>query len=170
MTRNGLANETVRGCCTHLTPLSFLTCFTGRQKGGSCCGSAVAAAIYVNSVRKGAMEVNLPTCALDAQQAYVGAMLLPHGERLENAEEPMVELPYALFDAQDELMQQILAKGAPEVSGRGGKIALLGGIQINTPEGISDYFLPLKFDLYNTKGHVVDDLLWEAPTKRKTAA
>jgi hypothetical protein len=97
-------------------------------------------------------------------------MLLPHGERLENAEEPMVELPYALFDAQDELMQQILAKGAPEVSGRGGKIALLGGIQINTPEGISDYFLPLKFDLYNTKGHVVDDLLWEAPTKRKTAA
>lgn len=132
----------------------------GRSKGGSCCGSGVAAAIYVNGVRKGAIEAEAPTDPLDAQQAYVGSMLLPHGERLEKAEEPMVELPYALFDAQDKLMQEILASGAPEVAGRGGKIAVLGGIQINTPEGISDYFLPLKFDLYNTKGHVIDDLLW----------
>lgn len=139
----------------------------GRQKGGSCCGSGVAAAIYVNSVRKGAVEASAPTDPLDAQQAYVGQMLLPYGERLEKAEEPMVELPYALFDAQDKLMMEIIAQGATEVSGRGGKIALLGGIQINTPDGLSDYFLPLKFDLYNTKGHVIDDLLWESKNSGK---
>jgi hypothetical protein len=138
----------------------------GRQKAGSCCGSGVAAAIYVNSVRKGAVAAETPIDPLDAQQAYVGAMLLPHGERLEKADEPMVELPYAMFDAQDELMMKILEKGAAQVSGRGGKIALLGGIQINTPDGLSDYFLPLKFDLYNTKGHVIDDLMWESSKKK----
>jgi hypothetical protein len=39
----------------------------------------------------------------------------------------MAELPFAMFDAQDDLMQQIIAKGC---SGRWrGKIALLGGIR-----------------------------------------
>jgi hypothetical protein len=31
----------------------------------------------------------------------------------------MVELPYALFDAQDELMMQILKRGAAQVSDGG---------------------------------------------------
>jgi len=30
-----------------------------------------------------------------------------------------------------------------------GKIAVLGGIQINTPPSFSDYYLPLSFDLYD---------------------
>jgi hypothetical protein len=40
-----------------------------------------------------------------------------------------------------------------------GNIALLGGIQINTPEGISDYFLPLTFELRNSNGKVIEDLM-----------
>jgi hypothetical protein len=69
-----------------------------------------------------------------------------------------VELPYALFDAQDELMQKIVAKGCSNVAGNG-KIALLGGIQINTPEGMADYFLPLRFDIRDNRGVVFDDFM-----------
>jgi hypothetical protein len=130
----------------------------GRNKGGSCCGSAVAAAMYVNSVMKGGEKAKMPTDALDAQQVYVGAALLPHGERLEEANEPMAELPHAMFEAQDELMQKIIARGCQEVAGRG-KIAVLGGIQINTPDGLSDYFLPLRFELLNNKGIMIEDLM-----------
>jgi Limiting CO2-inducible proteins B/C beta carbonyic anhydrases len=138
----------------------------GRKKGGSCCGSAVAAAMYVNSVMKGGDKAKLPCEPLDAQQAYVGDMLLPFGERLEQAKEPMVELPHALFEAQDQLMQTIIRKGCREVAGRG-KIAVLGGIQINTPDRVSDYFLPLRFELLNNKGIVIEDLMLETSNNRK---
>jgi hypothetical protein len=66
-----------------------------------------------------------------------------------------MELPFAMFDAQDDLMQQIIAKGCSQVAGQG-KIALLGGIQINTPSGVPDYFLPLRFDLLNNSGELLD--------------
>jgi hypothetical protein len=138
----------------------------GRKKGGSCCGSAVAAAMYVNSVMKGGDKACLPCEPLDAQQAYVGDMLLPFGERLEHAREPMVELPHALFEAQDRLMKTIVHKACKEVAGRG-KIALLGGIQINTPDRVSDYFMPLRFELLNNRGVVIEDLMLETPNNRK---
>jgi hypothetical protein len=33
-------------------------------------------------------------------------------------------------------------------------------IQINTPADSQATFFLSKFDLYNTKGHVIDDLMW----------
>ena len=136
----------------------------GRAKGGACCGSAAAA---LGKIRKGAMvpaDASAPppppaTDNLDAQQAYVNAQLAPFGPRLLNADDRNVELPFALYEAQKQMMDSIVAKGASALEGDG-NIALLGGIQINTPEGISDYFLPLSFELRNKEGQVVDDLLW----------
>ena len=130
----------------------------GRENGGSCCGSAVAASGYVASVLSGEAEkAAIPDDPIHAQQAYVGDMLLPYAERLEAAEEKMVELPYALYDAQSDMVERIVSASAGGVAD--GNIAVLGGIQINTPEGFSDYFLPLSFELYNNKGELVDDLL-----------
>ena len=136
---------------------------------GACCGSATAAYGYCQMVLNGECKerkVN-PDDFVDAQQVMVGnALLLRHGQRLKDAPVPEVELPYALFDCQDDLMQRIVAKGCGEVAtdtatpeGTGGKIALLGGIQINTPNGMSEYFLPQKFVLLNNKGELVADLL-----------
>jgi hypothetical protein len=128
----------------------------GRMKGGACCGSAIAACGYVNNVMNGKIKAGGPPSGpLDAQQTFVGNMLLPHGQRLQAAADPMAELPFAMFDAQDDLMQQIVAKGCSQVAGKG-KIALLGGIQINTPSGVPDYFLPLRFDLLNNSGELLD--------------
>ena len=107
----------------------------GRIKGGACCGSAVAAASYVKGVLEdGKEQATAPDEPFDAQQTFVGNMLLPHGTRLLLAEEANAELPYAMYDAQTELIEKIVDKGCAHVAGDG-KIALLGGIQINTPPG-----------------------------------
>jgi hypothetical protein len=100
----------------------------GRAKGGACCGSAAAA---LGKIRKGQMIPmkeggQLPaTDSLDAQQAYVDAKLAPYADRLLNADDRNVELPYALYDAQKEMMSDIVAKGCSSIEGEG-KIALLG--------------------------------------------
>lgn len=133
----------------------------GRAASGTCCGSAAAAAGYVKSVcESNAKEAGPPTDPIDAQQSFVGNMLLPQGERLVGAEDPDVELPLALFDVQNEFMNNIVQKGCGEVAGNG-KIALLGGIQINTPAGTSEYFLPKVFVVLNNKGEQVADLIKE---------
>lgn len=135
----------------------------GRAKGGACCGSAAAA---LGNVRKGAMvpkagEAGSPpmTDSLDAQQAYVNAQLQPYGGRLLTAADQNIELPYALYDAQKQMMDGIVASGASAMEGNG-YIAMLGGIQINTPDGTSDYFLPLTFDLKNSQGKLVKSIMW----------
>jgi hypothetical protein len=105
-------------------------------------------------------EPNIPTTDnLDAQQAYVDSQLAPYAQRLLAADDRNVELPYTLYEAQKAMMDLIVAKGAGAMEGNG-NIALLGGIQINTPEGVSDYFLPLTFELRNNNGKFVENLMW----------
>jgi len=131
----------------------------GRSGNGACCGSAAAACGYVLSVQKGeCAKVSMPSSPLDAQQFFVGNMLLPQAERIANSDDTEVELPLALFDVQDEYMKEIVSKGCGEVAGDG-KIALLGGIQINTPQGTGEYFLPKVFEIRNNKGEKIADLM-----------
>jgi hypothetical protein len=130
----------------------------GRANGGACCGSAVAASGYVASVLSGDTEkAKPPADALDAQQSFVGSLLLPHAARLDKASDKMVELPYALYDAQKEMMTDVVTSAAGAVAGSG-KIAVMGGIQINTPPGQSDYYLPLSFEVYDNTGTKIEDL------------
>lgn len=133
----------------------------GRKDSSSCCGSAAAAAAYVASVRAGAVEACMPTDCIDIQQYFVGKMLLQHGERLATSRDADVELPYALFDEQVKLMHSIVAEGCVEV-GINEKIILLGGIQINTPEGCPEFFLPLSFEIRDHLGRMCKDLLMDS--------
>jgi Limiting CO2-inducible proteins B/C beta carbonyic anhydrases len=83
-------------------------------------------------------------------------LILPHGKRLTDAANRMIELPYALYDSQDMLVRDIVVTGSKGIK-KG--LALLGGIQINTGPDTLDYFHPLRFDYMNNKGEVVEDLL-----------
>lgn len=122
-----------------------------------CCGSAIAANNYVQSITDGSAKINIRIQEFtDFQQGAVQELILPHGKRLKDAEDRMIELPYALFDSQDMLIGEIVQKGCKGVK-RG--IALLGGVQINTGPATQDYFVPLKFVLINNEGEVVDDML-----------
>lgn len=137
----------------------------GRVSGGACCGSACAACNYVLDVHCGVCQAQNTTIAnpqdvVDAQQAMVGNLLLPYAQALNDAEETMVELPMSLYKAQKEMMSDIISAAAPAVADPG-KIALVGGVQINTPPGESDYFMPLQFELFDNKGVKQDDLMWD---------
>jgi len=133
----------------------------------SCCGSADAAACYVASVRNGADEMVMPDQCIDIQQHFVGQMLLPHGERLEKAANFRKELAMALYDENHKMMTSIVRKACGEVHGNG-KITLLGGIQINTPKGYSDEFMPLNFELRDNTGAVLQDLMSEIQSKKSS--
>jgi Limiting CO2-inducible proteins B/C beta carbonyic anhydrases len=135
----------------------------GRAAPGGCCGSALAAHGHVCAVHKGeakAVDESVLAVPEEHQQALVGKMLMPYAERLVKSPEPMVELPLALYDAQKKMMDSIVAAGCQEVAGEG-KIALLGGVQINTPEAESDYFLPLNFEIRSNKNDAIKDLMWK---------
>jgi hypothetical protein len=123
----------------------------------SCCGSAIAASNYVKGITDGGMavKVNLQSFT-DFQQGAVQELILPHGQRLSKAENRMVELPLALYESQNLLLDDIITKGSTGIK-RG--LARLGGIQINTGPNTLDYFLPLRFDYINFKGQVVADML-----------
>jgi hypothetical protein len=132
----------------------------GRAAAGASCGSACAAAGHVACALAGEVAPQeISTNVVDAQQTFVNHLLLPYAERLDAAEDSMAELPLALYDAQKKIMDQIVAGGCQEVGGTG-KIALLGGVQINTPEGESDYFLPLSFEVKSNSNEPVADLMW----------
>ena len=57
----------------------------------------------------------------------------------------------------DRLMKKIVGQSASAVAGKG-KIAVLGGVQVNTPPGFTDYYLPISFDMYDNKGNFVEKI------------
>jgi hypothetical protein len=130
----------------------------GRAHGGACCGSACAACAYVKAVAEGGEIAAMPEEATDAQQYFVGKMLLPFSDKLTAADETMVELPYSVFAAQDKMINDIVGAASGAVGGEG-KIGLVGGIQINTPEGLSDYFLPMRMEVRSNSNEVLADLM-----------
>uniref|UniRef100_A0A7S0GAM2 Limiting CO2-inducible protein B/C beta carbonyic anhydrase domain-containing protein n=1 Tax=Proboscia inermis TaxID=420281 RepID=A0A7S0GAM2_9STRA len=122
-----------------------------------CCGSAMKASDYVKGITDGGAQITTKIQEFtDFQQGAVQELILPHGKRLSDAENRMVELPYALYESQNMLMSRIVKKGSTGIK-RG--LALLGGVQINTGPDTLDYFVPLRFVFMNYRGFVLDDML-----------
>lgn len=134
----------------------------GHHGSGACCDTAMGARSYVEAVRAGkTIHSPDPSDPIDAQQVFVNSALLQHAERLEQAEDPDVEVVHALFDCIDNLMGRIEKKccsGHSDIAD-GTLVAYLGGIQVNTATGTPEYFLPKKFELKNSKGELVCNLL-----------
>mmetsp|Transcript_7685 Transcript_7685/g.14498 ORF Transcript_7685/g.14498 Transcript_7685/m.14498 type:complete len:339 (-) Transcript_7685:130-1146(-) len=123
----------------------------------TCCGSAVAASNYLKGITDGGAVITTKLQEFsDFQQGAVQELILPHGKRLAEAKDRMIELPYALYDSQDMLMRDIVTKGSNGIK-RG--LALLGGIQINTGPNTLDYFVPMRFDYMNYRGDVAEEML-----------
>ena len=123
----------------------------------SCCGSAIAASNYLKGITDGTSTINPRIQNFsDFQQGAVQELILPFGKRLSNAEDRMKELPYALYDSQEVLVNDIINTGKKSIK-KG--LAVLGGIQINTSPDTPDYFHPLRFDYYDEKGDLVENML-----------
>ena len=123
----------------------------------TCCDSAVAASNYVQSITDGGATItsNIQNFA-DFQQGVVQELILPHGKRLHDADNRMIELPYAFYDTQEILVNDIVHAGSGGIK-KG--LAMLGGIQINTAPGKWDYFHPLRFDYLEDNGKKKTNLL-----------
>lgn len=117
-----------------------------------CCNSAIASLNYLVGASSGAD----PADFTDIQQGAVQNLMQPMGGQLQESEFPLRDLPYALYETQDNLIREIVLAGA---GGTKRGIALLGGIQINTAPGLPDYFHPLRFDFMNSNGEIVEDML-----------
>ena len=128
------------------------------------CHSAEKAASYIESVRNGGAEMKLEDCmedglCVDVEQYFLQNTLMPFGDRLAAAKGDATELPMVLYDAQADMMDELVTEGCKkhEIEGF---VCLLGGVQINTPSGVADYFLPMRFELRDKKGQLVKDLMW----------
>lgn len=142
---------------------------------GSCCATAAAAAMYAKMVKSGERQPH-KTCVsadgsddvddliLDIQHKYVENQVLKYVDRLEAAADEAIELPNILYDSQNELMNKLLAKTLSQLPSSNTKIAVIGGIQVNTPDGTGEYFVPKRFDLIDSTGKVIEDMLQELHT------
>ena len=125
----------------------------------TCCASAVAASNYVKKITDGMLPITTQIQQFtDFQQGAVQELILPHGKRLSDADDRMVELPYALYESQDMLMGEIVKRGSAGITDKRG-VALLGGIQINTGPDTLDYFVPLRFNFLSNSGEDVQCML-----------
>eukprot|EP00621_Florenciella_sp_RCC1693_P005736 CAMPEP_0182526812 /NCGR_PEP_ID=MMETSP1323-20130603/3460_1 /TAXON_ID=236787 /ORGANISM="Florenciella parvula, Strain RCC1693" /LENGTH=332 /DNA_ID=CAMNT_0024735731 /DNA_START=28 /DNA_END=1026 /DNA_ORIENTATION=+ len=142
----------------------------GMPASGACCGSACAALNFCKEqLEKDQAEQFTPQVDfLDAQQAWVGQALLPHGKEVVDASNPMAQLPRALYTAQKEAMHKIITAAAPGNVPENTPLVLVGGIQINTPTGTPDFFLPLQCELRSPAGEVQADLLAELMDQNDT--
>eukprot|EP00977_Amphora_coffeiformis_P000996 scaffold212_cov173-Amphora_coffeaeformis.AAC.22 len=117
---------------------------TGIEQAESCCASAIAACQHHLN---GPGADSSTSDFTDFQQGAVRQLVAPHMERLRQSENAMLELPYTLFETQDQLLAELVQEG---FGGIKNSLILLGGITINTAPQATDYFLPLRFD-YLTK-------------------
>ena len=89
----------------------------------NCCGSAIAASNYLKGITHGGADINMKLQQFsDFQQGAVQELILPFGKRLSDAEKDgeegrMRELPYALYDSQEKLVQSIVTKGKGGIKG-----------------------------------------------------
>lgn len=126
-----------------------------------CCGPSQTALEYCRRVKTGERnDIENPRDIIESQQTWVCKEMLSLVDRIDSAENPDIELPLALFDSQEKIMRRIVEKAGPELHSAS-RIALLGGITINTPEGIPEYFVPKKFAIVDNTGKLVVDLLEE---------
>jgi len=104
----------------------------------SCCGSAIAASMYLQAITDGTAGINPRIQSFsDFQQGAVQELILPFGQRLARADNCMRELPYTLYNSREVMVNDIINSGKSNIK-KG--LAVLGGIQINTSPDTFDYF------------------------------
>jgi hypothetical protein len=108
----------------------------GQDQVSSACGAFVGA--YAQTAKWGGVE---EMDGLDMQQQFIRNNLGPVRSEIAEAKNPMAELAYKAFNIVDKQMLSIVDLECCD------KLVLLGGIQVNTPEGFPDHFAPMRFEV-----------------------
>jgi len=115
----------------------------GQANESTACGALVAA---YNSCCKGEHE----DCDLDMQQSWLRRHLAAHTEDISKAPEPLAALAVCSYELVHQKLMSIVNTNF------GGRLILLGGIQINTSEGTEDHFCPFNFEILSSGKEPVD--------------
>ncbi|GMI01751.1 hypothetical protein TrVE_jg7193 [Triparma verrucosa] len=134
-----------------------------------CCGSAIAAmnsitAEHEESQRPGWFKRNPPLPPIiDMQQNHVQ-------EQIKGQFDPEVglshdSLPSVAFSAITPDVDYLLGTGSDDethkLEGKASTLVVIGGILVNTAPGMEDYFVPMRFELFDEGGKLKTNLLGE---------
>ena len=130
----------------------------GMSKESTSCGSLCGAYAFLKEKWDTNEPVQLSYDQLDPQQWYVTKRLHACRNAIEWSDNPIRTVVEAAFGSIDEEIQAIFADDRTHYSGN---IALIGGIQINTPVGEEDYFLPKRIEYFEIEGRNKTNLMKE---------
>eukprot|EP00929_Paragymnodinium_shiwhaense_P073154 TRINITY_DN371_c0_g1_i3.p1 TRINITY_DN371_c0_g1~~TRINITY_DN371_c0_g1_i3.p1 ORF type:complete len:317 (-),score=76.83 TRINITY_DN371_c0_g1_i3:243-1193(-) len=122
----------------------------GQNKDTTACGALMA--VYNNCLKGATIDAYSPA---DLQARLIHQELCPRVDEISKAANPEAMLPRVAYDVvhkQIEGMTKDLDLGT-------GSLVLLGGIMINTPLSMQDYFLPIHFSIRRGKSKQAASLL-----------
>ena len=125
----------------------FLRC--GMTHETTSCGSAIAAYFALQSGKP-----VFPDVDSDSQQYAVMKLIERSQERINGSNNPLIEISQVVYEQMDRELREVIIPGTYD-----GNIALLGGIQINTPLAQPDYILVQRFEIINPAKDYREDLL-----------
>jgi hypothetical protein len=125
----------------------------GQTHGSRACGAAIGA--YLANIDNPDKGQHFENGYLDHQMDCIKHLISPHCKGIKNSKNEMATLAYRMYEIHRDFLDQILHyKWMHPTS----KLAILGGIQINTDGQKNDQFLPLSFEVRCKGGNNVIDM------------
>lgn len=128
---------------------------------GHACGAAIGALNYCTACKPIPDAAALGAAPLDYQMNFIISKLSEHVEAivsLESGDDQQAALVHRMYLICKEFLDGIVDVNITDLHGNPVKIAILGGIQINMPRPMADFFQPLLFEI-REKGKPNLDLL-----------
>eukprot|EP00933_Yihiella_yeosuensis_P043455 TRINITY_DN3824_c0_g1_i1.p1 TRINITY_DN3824_c0_g1~~TRINITY_DN3824_c0_g1_i1.p1 ORF type:complete len:369 (-),score=62.48 TRINITY_DN3824_c0_g1_i1:202-1221(-) len=117
----------------------------GQHGDSSACGAALAALGACNAGHE------IRDDPYDYQQSYITRRVKERMDEINASDCPNATLTHVLFDVQVDFLRKMV-RAARKNEKVLHQIAVLGGIQINTPDPEPDLFLPLMFEVHTPTG------------------
>jgi len=125
----------------------------GQCGDSSACGAALAALSACNAGNP------IRDDPYDYQQSYITQRVAERKNEINAATCPVTALTHTLYDVQVEFLKKMISAHRAKAK-KFHEIAVLGGIQINTPDAEPDLFLPLMFEIH-TPGVKAASIGWD---------
>lgn len=122
----------------------------GQLKESGACGAVLGA---YGQCKDGNCNQNHDDLEFDMQQAYIRNKLAPHIQRIQQEPVPLSALTQQAYKMVEESVVNIVDNDFGS-----GNLVLIGGIQINMPDGLEDHFQPKMFKVMR-KGKPTVDLM-----------
>ncbi|CAM9854428.1 unnamed protein product, partial [Ectocarpus fasciculatus] len=117
---------------------------------GHACGAAIAAHSHIINGGEVPDFTQLGKFPFDYQQQWIISKIAEKMDIINAAEDKMVELSKQMYAIIENYIHNIVS--TDDVPGA---MVLLGGIHINTPTAMEDFFWPIAFEIHRQGQHIV---------------